>query len=78
MLYIEEESDMLVRDRGLLYYRLLKSDTSAAQRIVGGAQKVITLSLSSPKAVSWHGNRHNYHSYQCVYYRHRYSQSSTA
>ena len=62
----EEESDMLVRDRGLLYYRLLKSDISAAQRVVGGAQKVVTLSLSSPKAVSYHDSHHSYHSYQCV------------
>ncbi|XP_003383030.1 PREDICTED: AP-4 complex subunit beta-1-like [Amphimedon queenslandica] len=37
---IEEETDMLLRDRALLYYRLLKKDVAAAKKIVCGSQKV--------------------------------------
>ena len=48
---IEEETDMLVRDRGLLYYRLLKSDVSAAKRVVCGSQKILSHLISPPKAV---------------------------
>ena len=31
---------MLLRDRALLYYRLLKKDVAAARKIVCGSQKV--------------------------------------
>ena len=45
---------MLVRDRGLLYYRLLKSDVSAAKKIVCGSQKILSQLVSPPKAVCMH------------------------
>ena len=43
---------MIVRDRGLLYYRLLKSDSTAAKQIVCGTQKIVSQFTSTPKAVS--------------------------
>ena len=48
----EEETDMLVRDRGLLYYRLLKTNVQEAKRIIRGSQKMVTQFTSPPKAVS--------------------------
>ena len=39
---VEEETDMLVRDRGLLYYRLLKTNVQEAKRIICGSQKMVT------------------------------------
>ena len=50
-LYSEDETDMLVRDRGLLYYRLLKTDVHEAKRIICGSQKMISNFTSPPKAV---------------------------
>ena len=43
---------MLVRDRGLLYYRLLKSNVEEAKRVVCGGQKIISQFTAPPKAVS--------------------------
>ena len=48
----EEETDMLVRDRGLLYYRLLKSSVQEAKRVVCGGHKMVSQFTSPPKAVS--------------------------
>ena len=53
-LSVEEETDMLVRDRGLLYYRLLKTNVQEAKRIIRGSQKMVTQFISPPKAVSKH------------------------
>ena len=48
----EDETDMLVRDRGLLYYRLLKSSVQEAKRVVCGGHKIVSQFTSPPKAVS--------------------------
>ena len=42
---------MIVRDRGLLYYRLLKADVKEAKNIVCGSQKLLSEYTSPPKAV---------------------------
>ncbi len=39
--HTDEEGDMDVRDRGMLYYRLLKYDVREAQRVVCGQTKVV-------------------------------------
>lgn len=49
---IDEETDMIVRDRGLLYYRLLKADVKAAKNIVCGSQKLLSEYTSPPKAAT--------------------------
>lgn len=40
-LCIDEESDMDVHDRGMLYYRLLKNNVEEAQKIVCGKIKTV-------------------------------------
>ena len=40
--YLDEEGDMNIHDRGVLYYRLLKSNVKEAQRIVCGQIKNVT------------------------------------
>jgi arginyl-tRNA--protein-N-Asp/Glu arginylyltransferase len=37
----DEEGDMDVRDRGMLYYRLLKHDVKEAQKVVCGQAKTV-------------------------------------
>lgn len=48
---VDEETDMLVRDRGLLYYRLLKTDVSSAKKIVCGSQKVYSHLATHSKVI---------------------------
>ncbi len=43
---------MDVRDRGLLYYRLLKKDLKMAKKIVCGMPKLVELPLISTVGVS--------------------------
>ena len=38
----DEEGDMDIHDRGLLYYRLLKHDVREAQKVVCGQAKTVT------------------------------------
>ena len=52
--YADEETDMLLHDRGLLYYRLLKADVHAAKQIICGSQKIFSEFASPSKAVRKH------------------------
>ena len=40
-LLADEEGDMDVHNRGMLYYRLLKHDVKEAQRVVSGQVKTV-------------------------------------
>lgn len=39
--FLDEEGDLDVHDRGMLYYRLLKKDVKEAERVVSGQIKTV-------------------------------------
>ena len=53
-LHVDEEGDMDVRDRGMLYYRLLKQDVKEAQKVVCGQAKMVAEENTViPRVSSW-------------------------
>ena len=52
--HLDEEGDMDVRDRGMLYYRLLKQDVKEAQKVVCGQAKMVAEENTViPRVSSW-------------------------
>ena len=66
----DEEGDMDVHDRGMLYYRLLKHDVKEAQKVVCGQPKTVAEENTViPRVCSMH---HTYVHEAAVIYMYRY------